>query len=145
MRLAQKISILFNNQKLGTNGQKLLHTFKTYHYLRNSSRRLGLSIISREIICPQYFYNIFTINPKYQVVTVYYCWNKKVILQPIWKFRKEGEQRGVERRRVVDRRVEGNGSPPLCLDVFKISKGEGSNQSFPLFGCFKNQDGDEKK
>ena len=25
------------------------------------------------------------------------------------------------------RRVEGNGSPPPCLDVFKISKGEGSN------------------
>ena len=25
------------------------------------------------------------------------------------------------------RRVEGNDSPPPCLDVFKISKGEGSN------------------
>ena len=25
------------------------------------------------------------------------------------------------------RRVEGNGSPLPCLDVFKISKGEGSN------------------
>ena len=29
--------------------------------------------------------------------------------------------------RVVGRRVKGNGFPPLCLDVFKISKGEGSN------------------
>ena len=36
-------------------------------------------------------------------------------------------ERGVERRRVVGRRVEGNGSPLPCLDVFKISKGEGSN------------------
>ena len=33
----------------------------------------------------------------------------------------------VERRRVVERRVKGNGYPPPCLDVFKISKGEGSN------------------
>jgi len=40
--------------------------------------------------------------------------------------------------RVVGRRVEGNGSPPPYLDVFKISKGEGSNYPFPLFGCFKN-------
>ena len=38
-----------------------------------------------------------------------------------------GEYSGVEGRRVVGRRVEGNGSPPPCLDVFKISKGEGSN------------------
>ena len=30
----------------------------------------------------------------------------------------------VEGKRVVGRRVEGNGSPPPCLDVFKISKGE---------------------
>ena len=34
------------------------------------------------------------------------------------------ERRG---KRVVGRRVEGNGSPPPCLDVFKISKGEGCN------------------
>ena len=34
---------------------------------------------------------------------------------------------GVEGRRVIGRRVEGNGSPPPCLDVFKISKGEESN------------------
>ena len=33
----------------------------------------------------------------------------------------------VKRRRVVERRVEGNGFPPPYLDVFKISKGEGSN------------------
>ena len=43
------------------------------------------------------------------------------------------------------RRVDGNGSPLPCLDVFKISKGEWSNQPFLLFGCFKNQDGDERK
>ena len=30
----------------------------------------------------------------------------------------------MERRRVVERRVERNGSPPYCLDAFKISKGE---------------------
>ena len=35
--------------------------------------------------------------------------------------------RGVEERRVVGRRVEGNDSPPPYVDVFKISKGEGSN------------------
>ena len=35
-------------------------------------------------------------------------------------------------------RVEKNGSPPPCLDVFKINKREKSNLSFPLFGCFKN-------
>ena len=52
---------------------------------------------------------------------------------------------GVKRRRVVERRVKGNDSPSPCLDVFKISKGEQSNQSFPLFGCFKNQDGNERK
>ena len=28
----------------------------------------------------------------------------------------------VRRKRVVKRRVEENGSPPPCLDVFKISK-----------------------
>ena len=26
-----------------------------------------------------------------------------------------------------ERKVEGNGYPPSCLDVFKISKGEGSS------------------
>ena len=35
--------------------------------------------------------------------------------------------RRVEGRRVVERRVEWNGYPPPCLDVFKISKREGSN------------------
>ena len=55
------------------------------------------------------------------------------------------ERRRVEGRRVVRRRVEGNGYPLLCLDVFKISNGEGSNQPFLLFGCFKNQDGEERK
>ena len=33
----------------------------------------------REIICLQYFHNIFITNPKWQVVTGYYCWGKKVI------------------------------------------------------------------
>ena len=46
---------------------------------------------------------------------------------PVWKFRKGGEWRGVEGRRVVGRRVEENDSPPPCLDVFKISKGKRSN------------------
>ena len=32
-----------------------------------------------EMICLQQFYNIFTTNPKWQVVTGYYCWVKKVI------------------------------------------------------------------
>ena len=35
--------------------------------------------------------------------------------------------RGVEGMRIMERRVEGNGSPPPCLDVFKINKGEKSN------------------
>ena len=52
----------------------------------------------------------------------------------------------VQRERGVEgRRVEGNGFPPPYLDVFKISKGEGSNQSFPLFGCFKNYNENERK
>ena len=29
-----------------------------------------------------------------------------------------------EGRRIVGRRVEGNGSPPPCLNVFKINKGK---------------------
>ena len=33
----------------------------------------------------------------------------------------------MKERRVVGRRVEGNGYPLPCLDVFKISKGEWSN------------------
>ena len=33
----------------------------------------------------------------------------------------------MEGRRVVGRRVEWNDYPLPCLDVFKISKGEGSN------------------
>ena len=41
---------------------------------------------------------------------------------------KRGESKGgVEGKRVVGRRVKGNGYPPPCLDVFKISKGEGNN------------------
>ena len=32
------------------------------------------------MIRSQYFHNIFTINLKWQVVTGYYCWGKKVIL-----------------------------------------------------------------
>ena len=48
-------------------------------------------------------------------------------------------------RRVVERRVKGNSYPLPCLDVFKISKGEESNQPFLLFGCFKNQDGEKRK
>ena len=41
--------------------------------------------------------------------------------------RERGEGRGVEGRRVVERREEGNDSLLPCLDVFKISKGEGGN------------------
>ena len=32
------------------------------------------------MICLQQFYNIFITNLKWQVVTGYYCWVKKVIL-----------------------------------------------------------------
>ena len=32
------------------------------------------------MICPQHFHNIFTTNPKWQIVTGYYFWGKKVIL-----------------------------------------------------------------
>ena len=34
----------------------------------------------REMICPQYFHNIFTTNHKWQVVTGCYYWGKKVNL-----------------------------------------------------------------
>ena len=34
----------------------------------------------KEMICLQYFYNILTTNPKWQVVTSCYCLGKKVIL-----------------------------------------------------------------
>ena len=34
----------------------------------------------REMIYLQYFYNIFTTNYKWQVVTGCYCWDQKVIL-----------------------------------------------------------------
>ena len=47
-----------------------------------------------------------------------------------------GEQRGEEESKEND-------YPPPCLD--KISNEEGSNQSFILFGCFKNYDENEKK
>ena len=36
--------------------------------------------LRREVLCPQYFYNIFTTNPKWQVVTGCYYFGKKVIL-----------------------------------------------------------------
>ena len=39
-----------------------------------------ISILYREMICLQHFYNIFITNPKWQVVTSCYCWGKKVIL-----------------------------------------------------------------
>ena len=58
---------------------------------------------------------------------------------PIWKFKVGGKG-----RRVVGRRVEGNGYPSPCLDVFKISKGKMNNQPLLLFGCFQNQDGNER-
>ena len=38
------------------------------------------SKIIREMICLQHFYNIFTTNLKWQVVTSCYCWDKKAIL-----------------------------------------------------------------
>ena len=41
---------------------------------------------------------------------------------PISKFKVGGKG-----RRVVGRRVEGNGYPSPCLDVFKISKGKMNN------------------
>ena len=46
-------------------------------------------------------------------------------------------------RGVKGRRVERNGYPSPCLDIFKISKGERSNYPFLLFGCFKNYDGNK--
>ena len=38
-----------------------------------------LYINEREMICLQQFYNIFTTNPKWQVVTGCYCWVEKLI------------------------------------------------------------------
>ena len=34
----------------------------------------------KEMICLQHFHNIFTTNPKWQIVTGCYCWGEKVIL-----------------------------------------------------------------
>ena len=53
--------------------------------------------------------------------------NGAQVLWHVWKFRDRGEGRGVEGRRVVERRVEGNDYPLPCLDFFKINKGEESN------------------
>ena len=52
---------------------------------------------------------------------------------------------GVKGRRVVEKRVEGNGYPLPCLNVFKISKGKWSNYLFLLIECFKNYDGELKR
>ena len=70
-------------------------------------------------------------------LTDLYTNNNVKLLQLVWKFREGGEQRGVERMRVVGRRVEGNGSPPPYLDVFKIIKGEGSNYPSPCLNVLK--------
>ena len=40
----------------------------------------------------------------------------------------KGEQRGVNGRKVMGRRVKGNGYPPPYLNVFKIKKGEGEGR-----------------
>ena len=37
----------------------------------------------------------------------------------------------------MGRRVEGNGSPPPCLDVFKISKGKGVISYSPYLDVLK--------
>ena len=37
----------------------------------------------------------------------------------------------------MGRRVEGNGSPPSCLDVFKISKGKGVISHSPCLNVLK--------
>ena len=37
----------------------------------------------------------------------------------------------------MGRRVEGNGSPPLCLNVFKISKGNGVISPSPCLDVLK--------
>ena len=42
-------------------------------------KKNGIVYNNREILCPQYFYNIFTTNYRWQVVTGYYCWGKKVM------------------------------------------------------------------
>ena len=43
------------------------------------NRGKALYINEREMICLQQFYNIFTTNPKWQVVTGCYCWVEKLI------------------------------------------------------------------
>ena len=37
--------------------------------------------IKKEMIYLQHFYNIFTTNPKWQIVNGCYYWDKKVILE----------------------------------------------------------------
>ena len=49
-------------------------------YGTNFGSMHGYLIKDREMICLQHFYNISTTNPKWQVITSCYCWDKKVIL-----------------------------------------------------------------
>ena len=51
------------------------------NYINNLFIHVSLNVFKNiwEMICLQQFYNIFTINPKWQVVKGCYCWVKKVI------------------------------------------------------------------
>ena len=55
--------------------QTVFLTFRWCHFLVHFP-----AFFFWEMICLQHFYNIFTTNLKWQVVTSYYCWGKKVIL-----------------------------------------------------------------
>ena len=119
-----------------------------YHGLYDCSFNCNMCFIHYSLL---FFLTWKCLRAGQQVITVhgtYFCvifFSGLFFLWPIWKFREGGEQRGVKERRVVGRRVEGNGYPLPCLDVFKISKGKLNNQSFLLFECFKNQEGEETK
>ena len=58
-------------------------------------------------------------------------------LWPTWKFRERGERRGVERRRVVERRVELNGPLYLVWMFLKLVRGKGVINHFSSLDVLK--------
>ena len=57
-----------------------LITIHQYKFKNNEGEgETNVTLIYREMICLQQFYNIFTTNLKWQIVTGCYCWVKKVI------------------------------------------------------------------
>ena len=56
------------------------HTYKQKNTLSMSHLSSPMQQMHREMICPQYFHNIFITNLKWQIITDCYCQGKNVIL-----------------------------------------------------------------